>query len=45
VLASLLDGLSVQIALKDTEVTAERVRELALVFAERELDCELRTPA
>jgi AcrR family transcriptional regulator len=45
VLASLLDGLSVQIALKDAEVTAERVRALALVFAERELDCELRTPA
>jgi AcrR family transcriptional regulator len=44
-LASLLDGLSVQIALKDAEVTPERVRELALVFAGRELDCELRTPA
>jgi AcrR family transcriptional regulator len=44
-LASLLDGLAVQIALKDAEVTPERVRELALVFAERELDCELRTAA
>jgi hypothetical protein len=41
-LASLLDGLSVQIALGDAEVTAERVRELALKLAERELGCELR---
>jgi AcrR family transcriptional regulator len=41
-LASLLDGLSVQIALKDAEVTPERVRELTLVLAERELSCELR---
>jgi AcrR family transcriptional regulator len=41
-LASLLDGLSVQIALKDAEVTPERVRELTLVLAERELNCELR---
>ena len=40
-LASLLDGLSVQIALRDTEVTPERVRELALKLAERELGCEL----
>jgi AcrR family transcriptional regulator len=44
-LASLLDGLSVQIALKDAEVTPQRVRELTLVLAERELDCELRAPA
>ncbi len=41
VLASLLDGLSVQIALRDTEVTPGRVRELALKLAERELGCEL----
>jgi AcrR family transcriptional regulator len=40
-LASLLDGLAVQIALCDTEVTPERVRELAVKLAERELDCEL----
>lgn len=40
-LASLLDGLAVQIALRDTEVTPERVRELALKLAERELGCEL----
>jgi AcrR family transcriptional regulator len=40
-LASLLDGLSVQIALRDMEVTPDRVRELALKLAERELGCEL----
>jgi AcrR family transcriptional regulator len=40
-LASLLDGLAVQIALKDMEVTPDRVRELALNLAERELGCEL----
>jgi len=40
-LGSLLDGLSVQIALRDMEVTPERVRELALKLAERELGCEL----
>jgi AcrR family transcriptional regulator len=39
--ASLLDGLSVQIALRDKEVTPDRVRELALKLAERELGCEL----
>jgi len=41
VLASLLDGLAVQIALRDKEVTPDRVRELALKLAERELGCEL----
>ena len=41
-LASLLDGLAVQIALGDREVTPELVRELSLRFAERELGCELR---
>ena len=40
-LASLLDGLSVQIALRDKEVTPDRVRELALKLAERELGGEL----
>ena len=47
-LGSLLDGLSVQVALRDVEVTAERVRELAVALAERELGCELpaaREPA
>jgi AcrR family transcriptional regulator len=40
-LAALLDGLAVQIALKDMEVTPDRVRELAVKLAERELGCEL----
>jgi AcrR family transcriptional regulator len=40
-LAALLDGLAVQIALRDTDVTPGRVRELALKLAERELGCEL----
>ena len=40
-LAALLDGLSVQIALRDGEVTPNRVRELGLKLAERELGCEL----
>jgi AcrR family transcriptional regulator len=44
-LASLLDGLAVQIALRDMEVTPERVRELALNLAERELGCELHEGA
>jgi AcrR family transcriptional regulator len=38
-LSSLLDGLAVQIALKDAEVTPERARELSLAFAEKELGC------
>ncbi len=40
-IASLLDGLAVQIALRDMEVTPDRVRELAVKLAERELGCEL----
>jgi AcrR family transcriptional regulator len=40
-MASLLDGLAVQIALRDIEVTPGRVRELTLKLAERELGCEL----
>ena len=40
-LASLLDGLAVQIALGDAEVTPARVRNLCVRLAERELDCEL----
>jgi AcrR family transcriptional regulator len=44
-LASLLDGLAVQIALEDDEVPPERVRKLALKLAERELGCELRSAA
>jgi AcrR family transcriptional regulator len=38
-LSSLLDGLAVQIALKDEEVTPQRARELTLAFAEKELGC------
>jgi AcrR family transcriptional regulator len=40
-LAALLDGLAVQIALRDMEVTPDRVAELAVKLAERELGCEL----
>src|SRR5688572_2121833 len=40
-LAALLDGLAVQIALNDMEVTPDRVRGLAMRLAERELGCEL----
>jgi len=43
VLGALLDGLAVQIALNDSQVTAGRARELGLAFAERELQCELRS--
>lgn len=38
-LSSLLDGLAVQIALKDEDVTPQRARELTLTFAEKELAC------
>jgi AcrR family transcriptional regulator len=44
-LAALLDGLAVQIALSDIEVTPPRVRELSLRLAGRELRCELRAAA
>jgi AcrR family transcriptional regulator len=44
-LAALLDGLAVQIALSDIEVTPPRVRKLSLRLAERELGCELRAAA
>jgi AcrR family transcriptional regulator len=44
-LAALLDGLAVQIALSDIEVTPPRVRELSLRLAGRELACELRAAA
>jgi hypothetical protein len=48
-MGSLLDGLSVQIALRDAEVTPSRVRDLAVTLAERELGCTLpatvETPA
>jgi AcrR family transcriptional regulator len=38
-LSALLDGLAVQIALKDAEVTPQRARALSLAFAEKELGC------
>jgi AcrR family transcriptional regulator len=38
-LSSLLDGLAVQLALKDAEVTPQRARDLSLAFAEKELGC------
>jgi AcrR family transcriptional regulator len=44
-LAALLDGLAVQIALGDTEVTPPRVRDLSMRLAGRELGCELRAAA
>ncbi len=40
-LASLLDGFSVQIALRDSEGTPERARELCLRLAGAELGCDL----
>lgn len=40
-LGALLDGLAVQIALRDKEVKPDRVRELAVRLAERELGYEL----
>jgi AcrR family transcriptional regulator len=42
-LASLLDGFSVQIALGDREGTPERARELCLRLAGDELGCDLTT--
>lgn len=39
-LGALLDGLSVQVALGDSQVTTERVRQIGLSVAERELECD-----
>jgi AcrR family transcriptional regulator len=44
-LGSLLDGLSVQIALGDPDGTPERARELSLRLAGRELGCDLTAEA
>lgn len=41
ILASLLDGLAVQVTLGDSAVTPERMREAALRVAEALLECEL----
>ena len=40
-LASLMDGLAVQFALGDVQVTAERMTDTLLFAAERGLGCEL----
>jgi AcrR family transcriptional regulator len=40
-LASLMDGLAVQFALGDTEVTAQRMTDTLMFAAERALGCEL----
>ena len=40
-LASLMDGLAVQFALGDAEVSAERMTETLMFAAERALGCEL----
>lgn len=44
-LASLLDGLAVQVALEDPEMPVERMSSLARGTAERLLDCELPASA
>jgi AcrR family transcriptional regulator len=43
-LASLMDGLSVQVALDDAGVTPDRMAEVLVVAAERMLECDLRQP-
>jgi AcrR family transcriptional regulator len=40
-LASLIDGLAIQFALGDPDVTGERMAEVLVVTAERLLDCDL----
>ena len=39
-LASLIDGLALQVVLEDEEVTAERMHSVCLDFAKHELDVE-----
>ncbi|MGH2963200.1 MAG: TetR/AcrR family transcriptional regulator [Microbacterium sp.] len=39
--ACLLDGLAIQVALEDRELSSPRARELCLEMLERELECEL----
>jgi AcrR family transcriptional regulator len=39
-LASLIDGLALQVVLEDEEVTAERMRSVCIDFAQRELEVE-----
>jgi len=42
-LASLIDGLALQVVLEDEEVTTERMRELCVDFARRALDVDAKT--
>jgi len=39
--ASLLDGLAIQVALEDREISSARAKQLCLEMLERELNCEL----
>ena len=39
--ASLLDGLMIQVALEDSEVSSQRAREMCVGVLERELGCAL----
>ena len=43
--AALLDGLSIQVALEDPEVDSEVAYEIAMGFAERELDLRAEKPS
>ena len=43
--ASLLDGLLIQVALEDSEVSSARAEELCLAVLERELGCAFTQPA
>ena len=42
-LASLIDGLALQVALEDEEVTSKRMRDLCIDFARRALDVDAMT--
>jgi AcrR family transcriptional regulator len=42
-LASLIDGLALQVILEDEEVTAQRMRDLCIDFARRALDVDAKT--
>jgi AcrR family transcriptional regulator len=44
-IASLLDGLLIQVALEDSEVSSTRAEELCLAVLERELGCAFTQPA
>ncbi|MGH2700239.1 MAG: TetR/AcrR family transcriptional regulator [Actinomycetota bacterium] len=42
-LASLIDGLALQVVLEDEEITTERMRELCIDFARRALDVDAKS--